>query len=70
MDPCGDEGDWKLKTNKTLIKELRAELHHWQMVYRMEVAGLKRTREKCKEIARKMRALQSQKTLDNREPRV
>jgi hypothetical protein len=59
-----------MKTNKTLLKELRAELHHWQMIARMDARSLKRTREKCKEIATKMRALQAHQTLDRREPRV
>lgn len=47
-----------MKTNKTLIKELRAELHHWQMMYRMDLKSLARTKAKVKEIAAKMRALQ------------
>ena len=54
---------------KTLLKELRAELHYWQMMARIDAKALKRTREKCKEIATKMRSLQAHKTLDNREPR-
>lgn len=48
----------KVKTNKTLLKELRAELHHWQMIARMEAKGLKATREKCKKIGARMRKLQ------------
>lgn len=59
-----------MKMTKTLLKELRAELHYWQMMARMDARSLVRTKEKCKEIGRKMRALQSHKTLDKREPRV
>ncbi len=59
-----------MKTNKTLLKELRAELHYWQMMARMDARSLVRTREKCKEIATKMRGLQAHKTLDKRDTRV
>jgi len=48
-----------MKQNKTLIKELRAELHYWQMIARMDARSLKATRAKCKEIATKMRELQT-----------
>jgi hypothetical protein len=58
-----------MKTNKTLIKELRAELHDWQMRVRMDMKSLERTKERAREIAMKMRKLQSHKTLDNRDPR-
>jgi len=47
-----------MKTNKTLLKELRKELRYWQMMVRMDMKSLERTREKCKEIGSKMRALQ------------
>ena len=46
------------KKNKTLLKELRAELHYWQMRVRMDIRSLERTKEKVKEIGAKMRALQ------------
>jgi len=46
-----------MKTNKTLLKELRAELHYWQMRVRMDVKSLERTKERCKGSAAKMRAL-------------
>ena len=48
-----------MKTNKTLIKELRAELHYWQMRVRQDMQSLERTKERAKEIAAKMRALQN-----------
>jgi hypothetical protein len=56
-----------VKTAKTQIRELRAELHYWQMRVRMDMKSLQGTKEKCKEIGMKLRALQ---TLDKREPRV
>lgn len=49
-----------MKKNSTLIKELRKELHHWQMIARMELRSLKATREKCKAIGKQMRKLQEQ----------
>lgn len=49
-----------MKTNKTKIKELKTELHHWQMIYRMEIKGLKATREKVKSIAACLRATHRQ----------
>jgi hypothetical protein len=58
-----------MKTKKTLLKELRAELHYWQSRVRMDMNSLERTKERAREIATKMRAIQSNKTLDNREPR-
>jgi len=59
-----------MKTNKTLIKELRVELHYWQMRVRMDMKSLERTKERCKEIAMQMREVQAHKTLDKREPRA
>lgn len=49
-----------MKTKKTRLKELRAELRHWQMICRLDVRSLQRTREKCKEIGAKMRQVQSE----------
>jgi len=56
-----------MKTKKTLLKELRAELRYWQMMVRMDMKSLERTKERARAIAAKMRDLQ---TLDKREPRV
>ncbi len=47
-----------MKKNKTLLKELRKELHYWQMRYRQDVWSLENTRVKCKLIGEKMRELQ------------
>lgn len=55
-----DGGD-TMKTNKTLIKEMRGELRYWQMMVRLDIRSLKLTRIKCKEIAAKMRQLQQVK---------
>lgn len=54
----GDIGGGAMKTNKTLIKELRAELHYWQMQVRMDMKSLESTKERAREIAAKMRKLQ------------
>jgi hypothetical protein len=59
-----------MKQSNTLIKELRAELHYWQMRVRMDIKSLERTKQSAKEIATKMRKLQAHKTLDKDEPRV
>lgn len=47
-----------MKKNSTLLRELRAELHYWQMQARMEARRLKATRNKCKNIGAQMRELQ------------
>jgi hypothetical protein len=47
-----------MKTKKTLLKELRAELHYWQSRVRMDIASLERTKQRAREIAAKMRAVQ------------
>jgi hypothetical protein len=47
-----------MKQNKTLIKELREELRYWQQMARIEARWLAGSRQKCKEIGAKMRALQ------------
>ena len=52
-----------MKTNKTLIKELRKELRYHQTMVRVDVSACKAGVRKCKEIAAKMRKLQ--KPLDN-----
>ena len=47
-----------MKTNKTLIKELRQELRYHQTMARVDLRALKAGRAKCKEIGSKMRKLQ------------
>lgn len=49
-----------MKKPRTIIKELRYHLRYWQGQYRMELAGLKRTRARIKEIAAEMRKAQKQ----------
>lgn len=48
-----------MKKNKTLIKELREQLHYWQMMARIEARCLRATREKCKVIGAQMRKLRA-----------
>jgi len=50
-----------MKTNKTLIKELRQDLRYHQMMVRVDVRAAKSGMRKCKEIAAKMRKLQEAK---------
>lgn len=47
-----------MKTTKTLIKELRQELHYHQIMVRVDIRAAKAGMNKCKEIAAKMRELQ------------
>jgi hypothetical protein len=44
-----------MKKSQTVIKELRMELHYWQMRARMDAKSLRATRAKCKAIATLMR---------------
>ncbi len=48
-----------MKTNKTLIKELRQELRYWQERTRIDIRSLAGSRAKCQAIAAEMRALQN-----------
>jgi len=48
-----------MKTNKTLIKELRQELRYHQTMVRVDIRAAKSGMKKCKEIAAKMRVLQA-----------
>ena len=48
-----------MKKNKTLIKELREELRYWQMMTRMDIRSLRSAKNKCREIAAKMRSIQA-----------
>lgn len=48
-----------MKKKSTLLKEQREELRYWQMMYRLSLHSLERTKEKVKEIARKMREIQA-----------
>ena len=47
-----------MKTNKTLIKELRQELHYHQVMVRVDIRAVKAGIRKCKEIGAKMKELQ------------
>jgi hypothetical protein len=47
-----------LKKKQTLLKELKKELHFWQMHVRMDIKSVKSGKEKCKEIGREMRKIQ------------
>lgn len=49
-----------MKQNKTLIKDLRRELRFHQMMVRVDLRAVKAGKEKCKEIAAKMRKLQQE----------
>jgi hypothetical protein len=48
-----------MKKNSTALRELREELHYWQMQAKMEARWLAGSRRKCHEIGAKMRALQA-----------
>jgi hypothetical protein len=47
-----------VKTNKTLIKELRQKLRYHQQMNRVDLRAYRAGIRKCKEIAAEMRALQ------------
>lgn len=49
-----------MKKKATRLKELRQELRFWQTMARIEARALKATREKIKEIAALMRAVQKE----------
>lgn len=55
-----------MKQNKTIIKELRQELHYQQMMVRVDLRALRAGVRKCKEIAAKMRALQNEQATQHR----
>jgi hypothetical protein len=47
-----------MKKNKTLIKEIRKDLHYHQMMVRVDLRAARRGMQKCRELAEKMRRLQ------------
>jgi len=49
-----------MKTTKTLIKELRRDLHYHQTMVRVDLNAARAGVRKCKEIAAKMRRLQAE----------
>src|SRR3990172_7464633 len=49
-----------MKTYKTQLRELQAELRHWQGQVRLELRWVKESKEKVREIGRKMRTLQNE----------
>jgi len=46
-----------MKKNSTIIKELKKELHHWQMIVRQERRWAAQSENKVRTIAKKMREL-------------
>jgi len=44
----------------TLIKELRTELRYFQMMYRIEIRWLRKSRDRIEKIAAKMRSIQKE----------
>jgi hypothetical protein len=50
-----------MRKPKTIIKELRQELHYHQMMVRIDLQAARAGMKKCKEIAAKMREAQRQK---------
>lgn len=42
------------------MRELRADLHYYQMMVRVDVRALKASIRKCKEVGAKMRELQEE----------
>jgi hypothetical protein len=52
-----------MRKPKTIIKELRQELHYHQMMVRVDIQAVRAGMKKCKEIAAKMREAQSEITL-------
>lgn len=54
-----------MKQNKTLIKELRRDLHYHQMMVRIDLRAVRAGVRKCKELGEQMRDLQSGKTIEH-----
>lgn len=50
-----------MKTTRTLLKELRQELHYYQQMARVDERALRASIRKIKEIGKKMRELQEKK---------
>lgn len=48
-----------MKQSKTLIKELRQELHYHQTMVRVDLKSARAGIHKCRELGAKMRALQN-----------
>ncbi len=55
-----------MKQNKTLIKELRQELHYHQMMVRVDLNAARAGVRRCREIGAKMRALQNGQAVEHR----
>lgn len=49
-----------MKKKSTRLKELREDLNIWQTWYRIELNGLKRTKERIKKVAAEMRKVQKE----------
>jgi hypothetical protein len=50
----------KTKSRSLQLRELRADLHYYQQMARIDERALKATIRKCKEIGAKMRELQEE----------
>ena len=59
-----------LKQNKTLIKELRQNLHYHQMMVRVDLRAVRAGVRKCKELGQQMRDLQSGKAVEHKMQRT
>jgi hypothetical protein len=49
-----------MKQSKTILKELRRELRFHQMMVRVDLRAVNAGKQKCKEIAAKMREIQKE----------
>ena len=59
-----------MKTNKTLIKELRQDLHYHQTMVRVDLRAVRAGVRKCKELGQQMRDLQSGKAVEHKMQRT
>lgn len=50
----------KTKSRSLVMRELRADLHYYQQMVRIDVRALKASIRKCKEIGARMRELQAE----------
>jgi hypothetical protein len=50
----------KTKSKSLMMRELRAELHYYQQMVRVDIRALRASIRKCKEIGARMRELQAE----------
>ncbi len=55
----------KPKSKSLRLRELRADLHYYQQMVRVDIRSLKAGIRKCKEIGAKMRALQNGQAVEH-----